>query len=365
MEHRIPSLDGFRAISIALVILSHAGLHFVNGEGSFGGRLLHWMGAIGVSTFFVISGFLITYLLLKEEDARGKISLQRFYLRRMFRILPPFYVMALLILVARQFGLVEVSWGALLSAVTFTWNYSPYASGWTLAHTWSLSLEEQFYLLWPLALVLLGRHRAGRLALILIFSAPFLRVGTYALFPFSHGHSSMMLHTRVDNLMFGCIMALFYEHRWMTEMCKRYLRPSILTGAFALLAIASPLLTIRFGGMYDLPLGFTINAACTALIIIWAVREPNTTVGRLLNHKWLMHVGVISYSLYLWQQPLMDPWNHFWGGEATGFALTVLAAELSYLLIEKPVLRLRTRVERMLRPHAVRRAEVAQSAACR
>jgi peptidoglycan/LPS O-acetylase OafA/YrhL len=345
-ERRIPSLDGLRAVSIALVIVSHAGLHY--SLGSFGGRLLPWIGATGVATFFVISGFLITHLLLKEEDARGTISLPRFYLRRAFRILPPFYAMAVAVLLARNAGLVEVSRGAWLSAVTFTWNYSPYATGWTLAHTWSLSLEEQFYLLWPLALVLLGRKRAGRLALVLILCAPFLRVASYVLLPALRAHNRYMLHTRIDNLMFGCILALFYEHPWMNELRKLVLRPWVLGGAFAILAFVSPLLSVRFGGMYDLPFGLTINGACIALLLFWAVREPDTMVGHVLNHRWLVHVGVLSYSLYLWQQLLMNPWNHFWGGMVTGIALTLLAAELSYMLIERPALRLRARIETMI-----------------
>jgi peptidoglycan/LPS O-acetylase OafA/YrhL len=119
-------------------------------------------------------------------------------------------------------------------------------------------------------------------------------------------------------------------------------------GAFATLAFVSPLLSVRFGGMYDLPFGLTINGACIALLLLWAVREPDTMVGRVLNHRWLVHVGVLSYSLYLWQQLLLNPWNHFWGGMVTGIALTLLAAELSYLLIERPALRLRARIETMI-----------------
>ena len=148
--------------------------------------------------------------------------------------------------------------------------------------------------------------------------------------------------------MFGCVLALFYEHPRMAELRKLFLRPWVLGGAFATLAFVSPLLSVRFGGMYDLPLGLTINGACIALLLLWTVREPDTMVGRLLNHRWLVHVGVLSYSLYLWQQLLMSPWNHLRGGMATGIALTLLVAELSYLLIEQPALRLRARVETMI-----------------
>ena len=161
--------------------------------------LLSWMGNLGVSVFFVISGFLITLLLLKEECQYGDISLKNFYVRRACRILPAYFAFLLAMLIVWRLHFVDLGWGQLVAAATFTWNYSPLASGWTLAHCWSLAVEEQFYLLWPLGLsgllFLMGRHYARGAAITLILLAPFLRVGTYLLIPDWRGRTGMMLHT--------------------------------------------------------------------------------------------------------------------------------------------------------------------------
>jgi len=141
----IPSLDGLRAASVAVVIVGHS-LAYLHGEANrFPYLQLSELGQSGVDAFFVISGFLITYLLLKEKDATGTISLRNFYFRRFFRIFPPFYAYLAVVGILWVAGLARQDVRAFLSAATYTWNYAPHATSWLLAHTWSLSLEEQFY----------------------------------------------------------------------------------------------------------------------------------------------------------------------------------------------------------------------------
>jgi peptidoglycan/LPS O-acetylase OafA/YrhL len=156
---RIPTLDGFRAISIGLVALYH--LFRTRGFPSppVLAPWMRWLGELGVRVFFVISGYLITGLLLRELRATGKIAIGRFYFRRALRLFPAFYAFLLVVAVLEGAGVIALNPGDLRSAATYTMNYHANPSWW-LIHCWSLSVEEQFYLVWPATLALLG-HAAG------------------------------------------------------------------------------------------------------------------------------------------------------------------------------------------------------------
>jgi peptidoglycan/LPS O-acetylase OafA/YrhL len=171
-KHRVPCLDGLRAISISLVLLDH-----LPGCSGFPISLeqehawkLSGVGTLGVGVFFVISGYLITTLLLRELTNRGGIDLGKFYFRRTLRIFPAYFALVGLVGGLAAAGVIQLLPGDLLHAVTYTMNYhSPRA--WWLGHAWSLAVEEQFYLLWPAVLLLFGRERGlyGALAVV----APF------------------------------------------------------------------------------------------------------------------------------------------------------------------------------------------------
>ena len=141
-----PSLDGLRAFSIVLVLIAHVSLQY-----PWLRRFVEHVGNYGVRIFFVISGFLITGLLLKELTKTGRISLKSFYIRRTLRIFPAFYVYVLTVVILAWAGILILLPGDLLHAVTYTMNYHMVRSWW-LNHMWSLSVEEQFYLLWPTVL---------------------------------------------------------------------------------------------------------------------------------------------------------------------------------------------------------------------
>src|SRR5579864_8938940 len=171
----IPSLDGLRAFSVALVILAHSLAYLPLRGGQYPLLQVAWLGQSGVDIFFVISGFLITYLLLKEHDASGTIRLKNFYFRRFFRIFPPFYAFLAVVGLLWVFHAVPLDLRSFVNAATYTSNYRG-VFGWVLAHTWSLSLEEQFYLLWPPCLVLFGRRNSTFLAVGVILVSPAVRV---------------------------------------------------------------------------------------------------------------------------------------------------------------------------------------------
>jgi peptidoglycan/LPS O-acetylase OafA/YrhL len=348
---RIPSLDGLRAISIMLVVVGHLSERFPKFGSVYDAALavLSYAG-LGVSIFFVISGFLITGLLLTEVERKGNISLPDFYLRRAFRIFPAYYVfLGVLLVLWATMKIAPTSWD-MLSAALYILNYANARPAWWVGHTWSLCIEEQFYLLWPVSLMLLKKDRARWLALLLVVAAPLLRIGTYFLLPDFRGRIGGMLHTRVDMLMFGCLLAIFYQHPACARIYRKVFQYKGHLVAAVFLFLISPLLVKRYGGAYALTLGWTLEGLGITTIIYWCVQSPLSFVGRLLNSALFVHVGLISYSLYLWQQLFTNPESTF---ILTVFPFNLICiwvmAELSYYLIEKPFLRWRVQLSQRRR----------------
>lgn len=334
-------------MAISLVLVGH-GLHTVTPP-RWLERLEPYIGngALGVEIFFLISGFLITRLLIEERKRYGSISLSQFYLRRTFRILPAFYCFIAFVVVCWLMGRYALRWSDVLAAATFVWNYQLNASGWVLGHIWSLSVEEQFYLMWPLCLVLLGERRALRIAILLILLAPLSRVATYALWPAARGHIPIMLHTRIDALMFGCATALLYDRERFNRLYRRVANPAIVLVAVVLLFIVSPFLESRLKGSYQLPVGYSLEGFCIALMMVWLIRNPQSAVGQVFNSRIARHVGVLSYSLYLWQQPFFDH-ELVWtiSRFPLNLVLLIITAHASYYLVERTFLSLRQRLEK-------------------
>ena len=338
----IPSLDGLRAISVFMVVAAH-----MNGVLAKSIPLVpYWLyifwGALGVQTFFVISGFLITYLLLKELTATGTLSLRRFYLRRSLRIFPPLYAYLAVGLALTFAGFFAGNVRAFIVAGTYTSNYLGGGSE-LLEHTWSLSLEEQFYLLWPAALLFLGTRKSIQLATWVILLSPVSRIVTYYLWPSHRALLNGMLHTGLDSIMFGCLLALLWRSPRFNAFVQPFVRGRATVLAVLFVLLLSPFLQSQFRGSYGLVLGFTLNAVCLSQILLYVVRVPNSGLGWLLNTAVLRHLGVISYGLYLWQHMFTRPnsarfvpWN---------LVAILLCAELSHWLIERPSFWLRDQLE--------------------
>lgn len=338
----IPSLDGMRAISILLVVGAHSGQNlsrWIKVPPSFYVLFAH----TGVSVFFVISGFLITSLLLKELHATGTIALKRFYVRRAFRIFPAFYLYLGIIFVLALFGVFHTPLRAFFFAAIYTSNYylGPGGDFPGLQHVWSLCVEEQFYLLWPAALLLMGKRRAGYLAGFLIIASPLSRAVTYAvLAPQHRAVVDRMFHSSIDTIMFGCLLALLWQNDHFNRLLRAWIRPWSMGAAIFFLFILDPLLVLRFRGSYSLVVGMTLEGVSICLITLHVVTRAKTLPGRILNTPALRHIGVISYSLYLWQ-------NIFASEAGRYFPLNLVAvavcAELSYWAVERPTLQLRDR----------------------
>jgi peptidoglycan/LPS O-acetylase OafA/YrhL len=338
----IPSLDGLRAVSVGMVIAAHLSEVVAQKIPFIPLWLYAAWGSLGVQTFFVISGFLITLILLKELNATGTISLGRFYFRRALRIFPAFYVYLAAGLALTLAGVFAGKPSAFLIAGTYTTNYLGLDSP-LLEHTWSLSLEEQFYLLWPAALLLLGTRKGIKLATWLILLSPLSRLVTYYLAPHHRALVGAMLHSGLDSIMFGCLLALLWYNPRFNEFVQPLIRGRVaaLSGLFVF--VLSPILQAHFRGSYTLVIGLTLNAICMSQILLYVVRVPDSALGWVLNTRVLRHLGVISYSLYLWQEMFAGantvrffPWS---------LPAILACAELSYWLVERPALRLRERLE--------------------
>ena len=321
---RIPSLDGLRAASLACVLLAHLSgtRHF------FRWGILEIYGNFGVRVFFVISGYLITTLLLKEHQRTGRISLKDFYVRRAYRILPAAYAFMLVAIVAEWHAL---SWTNLLAALTYLSNY--YHGGrWTLGHLWSLSVEEQFYLLWPALLAVFFRKRLWLVAALLL-SAPPLRVLFWTLW----GHRGLEhpFPVVMDAPAAGCALAMIEPQFRQRDSWLRRRWFLLIPASTALL----PLLQIHHNRIYQVA-GLTGIHVGIALFIARAVRMQS----RALNWGPVVWIGTMSYSFYLWQQPFLNRGsNTWWTAFPQNLVLALACAMGSYYGVEKPFLELRER----------------------
>jgi peptidoglycan/LPS O-acetylase OafA/YrhL len=347
-SHHIPGLDGIRAIAILIVLVGHFAVRFRGSLSRFGifYRLLG-SGVVGVDLFFVLSGFLITTLLLKEYEVSGRIRLSHFYIRRAFRILPAFYVYLLVIALLNHFAGWRLPEPFFLSAGLFLSDYGTMTLPWLLAHTWSLAVEEQFYIIWPLLLIVClkcgGRRLAIYAALVLVALATAARLYD-CMFQYDRFllRDFRMLHTKVDILMFGCLAALMSGNLRFETRYKNMARFWWICPVWFLFLGN---LATRIGGVnFRLTLGLTLNGMSMAAFILYVSRTPGGWLGRSLNFRPVAIVGVLSYSIYLWQQLFTTPENTTWASRMPGMLVCLAVVPLlSYLFVEQPALRLRNR----------------------
>ena len=353
-SRRLPCLDGWRCISILLVLLNHS--RQLPGYDSSWDAFVRWLpdGRFGVEVFFVISGFLITFLLLKEKEKTGVISLYMFYVRRSLRILPAYSAFLMVLMGLCYFTALKIPEMSWISLLTFTKNFV--SSAWTIGHIWSLSVEEQFYLIWPfLFLWVLMKRNLKECLLILsipVFLAPLCRVYSY-LHPDSFLLYRYSFFNCFDSLAIGCFMAVFIAF-YGSQIEAIVVRKPIALIFIALFLIAIPLVSTRLLilGFFTVPFTVTFNAIGIALLILASLIRPDLTCFRWLEWKPVAAVGVISYSLYLWQQLfctsakdyglISTPWFlsfPFW------IVASFCAAVISYNFIEKPFISLKSRIQ--------------------
>jgi peptidoglycan/LPS O-acetylase OafA/YrhL len=350
---RIPSLDGVRALAIGLVLAAHL-------TGTRHSPDLTWMrtfgdvGNLGVRIFFVLSGFLTTTLLAREFERTGRISPLGFLRRRAFRIIPAFAVYVGTIAVSAASGAVAVDAGDLFSALTFTTNFDAHRS-WYVGHLWSLSVELQFYVCWPVLLALVGWSRVFWVTGAALAVAPVARVMIHVFVPewrWSIGESCL---TVVDALATGSLIAALRARGCEGPRYLRLLRSRAVAAipvALILLNMALPYVSFSY------PVGQTLLNVLIAVALHRVMLVPDSVAGRILNSGPVASIGALSYSLYLWQQPFLNRRSDLLiAAFPVNIALAIVAAMLSYRLVEQPALRVRQRMEGNTARHARQRPD--------
>jgi peptidoglycan/LPS O-acetylase OafA/YrhL len=343
-----PALDGLRAFAVMAVIV----LHYGDAPKFFAG------GFLGVDLFFVLSGFLITRLLLEERTRNGGNDVKGFYLRRAARLLPALMLVCFVILVdgatVRALGSLKSSVFSVGAALSYTTNWAiAFNISSVLNHTWSLSVEEQFYILWPLGLVLLHRWKGVRgvrigAAIVVAFSAlemgtrSLLGVSAPVLYPSTDAHGAVMI-------MSGCLLATVLpiggealHANWIGRLSRR----SILA---VLAGLAVLLITLPWTSSFYYRGGYLIVAGLFCLLIARAL-QPGV-LAKAVSVAPIVWVGRISYGLYLWHVPFYVALHNktdltLLQRSLIALVLTFAAATASYYLVEIPVRRAAVRYQR-------------------
>ncbi|QDT03523.1 O-acetyltransferase OatA [Rubripirellula lacrimiformis] len=349
-QGRIASLDGLRAIAIALVLISHGSYSLP----SFMQNIFLENGGLGVRIFFVLSGFLIYTLSSREIAKHGDFNVRNFYIRRVIRIFPAFYTYLALVAALSTIGYLSVTWQSLLCAGTFTMNLESLfvqwlgmgtLGIWVVVHYWTLAVEEQFYASWPLVIWLRARDLLWPVLWAVMLAGPISRVLTYALLPTLRPSIGFLLS--YDAIAGGVLLGLCHE-RWprfrtlFANHSHQWRRHSAVIASFSFILIASPLLNSQFGGLYRLPFGLSLEIAAITLLITLLTQPQHTWYFTFLNHPAITSIGVLSYSLYLYNMLFLDESRGDWITQSPqNFGVLFAAAIISYHLIEKPFFKLR------------------------
>jgi peptidoglycan/LPS O-acetylase OafA/YrhL len=342
-DHKhLPALDGIRALAVFVVILYHSGV------------VAKVPGDLGVTAFFVLSGFLITWLLDKEYDRTGTVSLKEFYIRRTLRIFPAYYVFIILSLGADAVLGHVWSKGLIASAFSYTVNYYNAFLGHpttTVAHAWSLAVEEQFYLVWPIIFLALTRKGSSGLRQKALASAILVVViWRSALFLLAHVRPSYVYNAfdaRADVLAVGCFMALARDGA-KYQRFERLVRSSAW---LPLITLALVWCSRELGSdVYHYTVGMTVDALLLGVFIIQMLGLSTSPGWNWLNTRAIRWLGAISYPCYLWHSwglsvglHVFGPNGHKWPAFVAGYLATITIAAGSYYIVELPFLSLKER----------------------
>ena len=351
---RLPCLDGLRCLSVLLVLISHSEdvSHFPAALAA----ITKWFppGTTGVQAFFVLSGFLITYLLLREKQKHGDVSLKLFYIRRALRILPAYVAFLIVIGIIAAFAPLEISGSSWFALIAYLVNFMEVPK--IADHVWSLSVEEQFYLLWPFLFwfYLVKQNKPSRAFLVLlipIILGPICRqLGAGNPHSVLFGEHSFFTH--FDSLAYGCLLAFAFGFRAKNiESLMENKKWAVFIGALLLILIPHVLIVVEALQVITIPLASSFSAFGIALIVGFVLFHPRFFAVSWLDWKPIALVGVWSYSIYLWQQIYCSPPESYGFASAPRFfvfpywLVPVFATAIaSYYLVERPFLRLKSKV---------------------
>lgn len=357
-DHRMPELDGLRGIALVLVLLTHCLVVPDQGVVAWVVRNTISIGWVGVDLFFALSGFLITGILLRSKPQPGYF--RRFYVRRALRILPLYWIVLVLLLAGASilpFGPRGEGWPFLTFASNL-WNplyrlgllaeRGPYAP---LAHTWTLAIEGQFYLLFPLVVFLLDRKRLTALLWAVIVLMPFVRLTTNALT--APGESYFLTWCRLDPLAMGALVALTLHERPSVGPALLHRARILCVGLLAATAMMWVTRQINFAKPFFNACGLTLVDGALALALFLVVVGGGGRVGSLLRLKPVVAFGGVSYGVYLIHYPLVllaqqylpqgiprGTWLWTFGFAGATLGPTLVLAALSWHFFERPILQM-------------------------
>ncbi|QUM80569.1 acyltransferase [Moritella sp. 5] len=343
---KIPCLDGIRVVAVSLVMLYH----------SFG-----WIGGrLGVSAFFVLSGFLITWLLLKETAAKSRVSLSGFYRRRSLRIFPAYFFFLFVVFTIEYIQSDETIRKFIMPSIFYYYNYYYPIVGEKheqLSHIWSLCVEEQFYLLWPILFIVCFRYGQNVQTLFLAVVLVAGLIWRYVAY-FHLGFEDKWLYrtfdARFDNLAIGCLLAVLL----FNINSRRYISGFVYKGWLFPILIGALLLS-RFVGKaypgYSYTLGFSVEAIIISVMLVLALARHREKPFLWLSSKYAVSIGAISYPMYLYHEigaGISDKASGVLEQNFSislpyvlvaiaGFGVTLLLAGCSYRIIERPFLALK------------------------
>lgn len=347
----IRCIDGLRAFAILLVISSHA-IH-TGVPPWLKITFAHWnAGTVGVRLFFLISGFLITNILNDELRKSGRINFRKFFMRRILRIFPAFYFYLIILGVLSYLGFITIEPFAIIFAFFYIQNFNVFQntdlfpSSWLVNHAWSLSVEEQFYIVFPFLLkklkIIIQNH-LFKMAIMMILICSFFRMLNYSL-PEISRMTFGVFFMHCDFLFYGAVLALCIENS------RDYLKKKLFPFRHWLLLMASVILIyssrIEYYSALNILISGNLILFSNFYILLFILLFPNSTLGKALEYKPVKALGKLSYSLYIWQQLFLGStglWIKytFLTMYPYNIVLVFICATCSYLLIERPFLHLK------------------------
>jgi peptidoglycan/LPS O-acetylase OafA/YrhL len=336
--HHFPQLDGLRGAAILLVVIGHV-LQFDFGFTAFG-----QLGGLGVLLFFVLSGFLITGLLDREKSTSGRISLSGFYVRRVLRLFPALFTFLAVMCLLVKFGFItDTPWYTIAVCLFYVRNI--WGRGSSTGHLWSLSIEEQFYMLWPWVIRGLSRTAALRVAAMVALAISVFRMTAIHFRWYDYASSVFYERSwfRFDSILIGCAIALALSHSANLHKIRSYFT---WPGSNVLLWAGVIAWTI-WGQAKTHVWYLTVQTIFAALILMNLILSKGTIYLTVFNHPVARWLGRISYSWYLWQQLFtvfpVPPWL----GMRTfpvNVGISLLLAISSHKFIESPFLQWKERI---------------------
>ena len=343
-QKNIQSLDGLRAIAIALVLVWH--IQFALNCPPYIYNLCKYFefGNSGVQLFFVISGFLITGLLLKEQAEAGIIQVKSFFMKRFLKIIPSYVIYLLTIVILSFFTITTLDKKNFLTAFLFISDFTG-SKNWLVGHYWTLAVEIQFYFCLPVMVIFLPRKYFLVAAIVLLYDLFYFVLRLYPILFIFRG-----LFLSLPPLIFGSMLSLGLYKNWFKRIYTILMHPVFAFSLILSLVIFFPRFykPLRF---LKIPYDYMISCLLMTSFLYYAIHcNKGNIVYLLLNNRIIVTIGALSYSIYVWQQLFFAPASAFnvyptWAVFPLNIVLMTATALLSYNFVEKPFLRLKAKLK--------------------